>query len=186
LEANGEIKENDVYCDLIRMNKDKYMEALGDMNPKDDQFPIWKEYDFLERDPYQKDMDITKMDEGQLKMEMSKLQHENKDLAAELDKSQSLLKLQTDIEKENRVYYEEEKERLKILAQSYTLKAQEMTKRVDGQARIIRDLRTRLGVDKVDANLEDPLKKYVRDDHTEHRDMERVIDEDSDFDDDGG
>jgi len=51
------------------------------------------------------------------------MKHENKDLAAELDKAQSLLKLQTDIEKENREYHRQEKERLKLLAQSSSLKA---------------------------------------------------------------
>jgi hypothetical protein len=44
------------------------------------------------------------------------MKHENKDFAAELDKAQSLLKLQTDIERENRQYYMQEKERLRLLA----------------------------------------------------------------------
>ena len=88
-------------------------------------------------------------------MEIMKLKHENKDFAAELDKAQSLLKIETEIEKENRVYYDEEKERLKILAQSYSVKAQEVQKRVDGQAAIIQDLKRKLGIDKsiLDASM---------------------------------
>lgn len=41
-------------------------------------------------------------DVKQLKLEIQKIKHENKDFAAELDKAQSLLRLQTDIERENR------------------------------------------------------------------------------------
>jgi hypothetical protein len=45
-------------------------------------------------------------DAKSLKKEINRLKHENKDFAAELDKVQKLLELQTDIEKENRQYYE--------------------------------------------------------------------------------
>lgn len=69
------------------------------------------------------------------------MKHENGDFAAELDKAQSLLKLQTDIEKENRQYHQQEKDRMKLLAQSHSLKAQEMAKRVDAQAKLLREIK---------------------------------------------
>lgn len=76
------------------------------------------------------------------------MKHENGDFAAELDKAQSLLKLQTDIEKENRQYHQQEKERKKLLAQSHSLKAQEMAKRVDGQAKILKEINQKLGLER--------------------------------------
>lgn len=74
------------------------------------------------------------------------MKHENGDFAAELDKAQSLLKLQTDIEKENRQYHEQEKERLRILAEQHSLKTQEMIKRVDGQKLILGEIEKKLGL----------------------------------------
>ena len=80
-----------------------------------------------------------------LQAEVARMKHENKDFAAELDKAQSLLKLQTDIERENRQYHEQEKRRLELLAQSTSLKAQEMAQRVDGLGNLIKKLGQKLG-----------------------------------------
>ena len=74
--------------------------------------------------------------------------HENGDFSAELDKAQSLLKLQTDIERENRLYHEQERDRMKLLAQSHSLKAQEMAKRVDHQAKLLKEINQKLGIEK--------------------------------------
>ena len=82
-----------------------------------------------------------------LKAEVIRKKHENRDLAAELDKAQSLLRLQTDIERENRQYFEQDRERLKLLAQSTDLKAREMAKRVDGQLKLIADAKRHLGLE---------------------------------------
>ena len=71
-------------------------------------------------------------DEAEIARQIQRSKNEITEIAAELEKAQSLLKLQTDIEKENSEYYEREKERLRLLAQSNSLKAHEMAKRVDG------------------------------------------------------
>ena len=85
-----------------------------------------------------------------LKAEVSKLKQENKDFAAELDKTQSLLNLQTDIEKENRQYFEVEKQRLDLLARSTSLKVDEMRKKVDSQVNIIKEMERSLGITRLE------------------------------------
>jgi len=87
--------------------------------------PGWKEgplsRGLLERDNTGKDPRKSG-DVKVLKAEVVRMKHENKDFAAELDKAQRLLLLQSDIERENRQYYEQERDRLKLLAQSNSLK----------------------------------------------------------------
>ena len=69
------------------------------------------------------------------------------------------MKLQTDIEKENCEYYEREKDRLRLLAQSNSLKAQEMAKRVDGQAKLIKDMKQKLGLEQATVGAPSPPGK---------------------------
>jgi hypothetical protein len=60
------------------------------MNTKPESEPIWRDYEFLERNN-QKNPDSK--DEKAMKAQIERMKHENKDFAAELDKAQSLLKL---------------------------------------------------------------------------------------------
>ena len=177
VEANGDINEGSVHMDLFKMSKDKYVDAMKDLRNKQEDFPIWKEYDFLERDPNYDGKNLD--DEKSLQMEIMKLKHENKDFAAELDKAQSLLKIETEIEKENRVYYDEERERLKILAQSYQAKQQEVTKRVDAQTKIINDLKMKLGMSTPGMSSSVTQSNNMSQSKTEDRTMDKIIDEES-------
>lgn len=77
---------------------------MKDLSGKPDKYPIWSEMDFLERDP----QPLTNEDLKGLKLEINKIRHENKDLAAELEKAQNLFKLQEDIERDNTRYFEGE------------------------------------------------------------------------------
>ena len=60
---------------------------------------------------------------------------------AKIDKVETLLRLQTDIEKENRQYYEAEKARVKLLADSSKLKEEEMQRRLANQDDVLRDIK---------------------------------------------
>ena len=50
-----------------------------------------------------------------MKAEIDRLRQEKSDFASELEKAQNLIRLQTDIEKENTVYYLQEEKRLKLI-----------------------------------------------------------------------
>ena len=110
--AHGEVNAQSVYRDLAKLDQNAYKDVTNDISVKPESQPIWKDYDFLERGTTPADAGDLKS----LKAEIIRMKHENKDFAAELDKAQSLLKLQTDIERENRQYYMQEKERLRLLA----------------------------------------------------------------------
>lgn len=119
--ANGEVTDADVHRDLFKMDKAKYAETMGDLATKPESQPIWRDYDFLDRREDKKGSASAQSAQNSndlkyLKNEAIRMKHENRDFAAELDKAQSLLKLQTDIERENRLYQEQEGERLKLLA----------------------------------------------------------------------
>lgn len=118
--ANKEASVSDVFRDLYNKDQKKSAEAMMDTFIKPESMPIWKDINFLERaDNKQINLD----DPKELKNEIVRIKHENKDFAAELDRAQTLLKLQSNIEQEQRNYLEEEKKRLKILAQSTSMKA---------------------------------------------------------------
>ncbi len=51
-----------------------------------------------------------------------------------------MLRLQTDIERENTIYYNHEEKRLKLIEKSATMKVEEMSKRADDKARSLNDL----------------------------------------------
>ena len=83
---------------------------------------------------------------SQLRLEIMKLRQVNKDFAAELEKSQNLLKLQGDIEKDNNNYYEIEKERLAAMQKSIQLKAAELVRRADEKDRQLNEINKKLGL----------------------------------------
>ena len=74
-----------------------------------------------------------------------KLRHENKDFAAELEKAQNLLHLQSDIEKDNTKYFEQEKQRLMIMSKSVSTKTEELARRADEKQRQLSDITRKLG-----------------------------------------
>lgn len=154
MQAHGEVSAGDVYRDLFKMDKQMGQDTVADIAVRPDNQPIWKDYDFLERSNAEPGSNANDM--KSVKAEIVRMKHENKDFAAELDKAQSLLKLQTDIERENRQYHQQEKERLKLLAQSTTLKAQEMAKRVDGQDKVIKTMKQKLGLERPSAGSASP------------------------------
>lgn len=82
-EAHGEIGAGDVARDLFKMDQGKHKDALTDMYTRPDQQPVWKNYAFLERGDAQINMDDPKA----IEMESTRIKHENKDLAAELDRA---------------------------------------------------------------------------------------------------
>ena len=86
---NNNVDEFNVYSTLFKMDPKKYAETMNDFSGKPDQYPIWSNMDFLERSDQPIDSENIKA----LKVEILKVRHENKDLAAELEKAQNLFKL---------------------------------------------------------------------------------------------
>jgi len=90
-----------------------FRQAMKDLH-FDGNEPVWAKFDFLERmkiGPNNQPLDET--DPFQLKREIERLKIERRDLATELEKTQSLLKMQVNIDKQNGQYHQEEINRLK-------------------------------------------------------------------------
>lgn len=129
--------------DMLNQFPDKAKSAMMDIGYATNAVPGQGEGAYLAAhlDPALRRRGPNDDEEAVIAREIQRSKNEITEIAAELEKAQSLLKLQTDIEKENREYYEREKDRLRLLAQSNSLKAQEMAKRVDGQAKLIKDMK---------------------------------------------
>ena len=78
------------------MDPSKYAQTITDINHKPEAYPIWANIDFLERGVPAEEMKVAKsgdwasLEIKQLRFEIMKLRHENKDFAAELEKAQNL------------------------------------------------------------------------------------------------
>jgi hypothetical protein len=69
------------------MDPTKYGQAITDLNQKPESYPIWANIDFLERGTGEEAKSDVKAEIKQLRFEIMKLRHENKDFAAELEKA---------------------------------------------------------------------------------------------------
>lgn len=54
-QANGGVSTGELSRDLYKMDRDRHAKAMGDVAMKPENQPIWKDYDFLERNDTTKD-----------------------------------------------------------------------------------------------------------------------------------
>lgn len=105
--------------------------------------PIWANLPFLEQAATTAETDPKKV----LKSEIDRLRQEKSEFAAELEKAQNLLRLQTDIEKENTVYFMHEEKRLNLIEKSISAKVEELSRRADDKSRSVADFERKMTVD---------------------------------------
>jgi len=134
--GNKGVTEADAVKGLISMDATKYAHTLTDLVIGGD--PSWKSLNFFDRDNEDADKP-----EG-IKRDIEKLTQEKADLANELEQAQKLLKLQTDIQKENDVFFQKEIERLSLVDQSATAKLEALSRRADEKQRIIMDTQKKI------------------------------------------
>jgi hypothetical protein len=137
--ANRGPTEHDAVKGLIDTDPAKYTTMMTDlaMGGGASAAPIWANLPFLERGPADS---LEGMDtKERLFDDIGKLKQEKSDFAAELEKAQSLLRLQTDIEKENTVYFNQEVKRLTLIEKSSKAKVEELARRADEKAKTIND-----------------------------------------------
>lgn len=121
------------------MDATRYTQMMTDlaMGSANTAAPEWANLEFLERLPASSTLNDPK---AQLMDEINKLRQEKSDFASELEKAQSLLRLQTDIEKENTVYFQQEIQRLAIIEKSTSAKLEELARRADEKQRMLTEL----------------------------------------------
>ena len=75
--------------------------------------PDWAKMDFMERMKIGGSQQVDENDAASMKKEIERLKFKRRDLAAELEKVQNLLKMQLDIDKEQAKIYQQEIDQLK-------------------------------------------------------------------------
>ena len=106
-----------------------------------DKAPAWANLPFLDRPLAGQDSGDPKKT---LQMEIETLKLEKSGFAQELEKAQNLLRLQTDIEKENTQYFQQEIKRLTLIEKSSSAKLEELARRADEKQKMIIDLERKL------------------------------------------
>ena len=137
--SKNSISENDAMSGLQQMDAARYTQMMTDlaMGGTNTAAPEWANLNFLERLPIEATISDPK---AQLMDEINKLRQEKSDFAGELEKAQSLLRLQTDIEKENTVFFQQEIQRLSIVEKATSAKLEELARRADEKQRLVNDL----------------------------------------------
>lgn len=103
-QAHGGASLGAVESDLKKMDGDLHARTAADLQPRSESRPVWNGVQFLEgadgaaHDPLKSD------DVKVIKRAVLKLKQENRLFAAELEKTETLLNLQKDIESETTKY----------------------------------------------------------------------------------
>lgn len=133
LQARVQVKENYMkeFETQLRsiggMDLNAFMKALGLMKLRGDE-PAWSQLDFLEKGT------AIPNDLNSLRREVERLKLEKGQLAAEVEKAQSLLVLKNEMEKEKQAMYESEIEQLKIQLRSAQQRTEELARLADYRA----------------------------------------------------
>ncbi|OMJ69796.1 hypothetical protein SteCoe_32381 [Stentor coeruleus] len=133
LQARVQVKENYMkeFETQLRsiggMDLNAFMKALGLMKLRGDE-PAWSQLDFLEQGT------AIPNDLNSLRREVERLKLEKGQLAAEVEKAQSLLVLKNEMEKEKQAMYESEIEQLKIQLRSAQQRTEELARLADYRA----------------------------------------------------
>lgn len=132
--------------------------AMGDVGQ-----PEWARLPFLVRG----DVDENITPKERLQKEIERLRQEKSDFAAELEKAQNLLKLQTEIEKENNVFFQQEIARLRLVDRSASLKLEELARRADDKHKNISDLQKKINPQNEVSPKKDGIRESIDDARSE-------------------
>jgi hypothetical protein len=95
----------DIQRKLHELDPSKFREVMKDLKYDGDE-PDWAKLDFMQRMKIgAADQQVDENDAGSMKREIERLKVKRRDLAAELEKVQNLLKMQVDIDKEQAKIY---------------------------------------------------------------------------------
>ena len=143
-DKRGGPNQQDAFNGLLKMDASKLTTTMVDLAMgAQSAAPIWANLPFLEPVPNKPGTDEKKI----LRDELDRIRQEKSDFAAELEKAQNLLRLQTDIEKENTVYFMHEEKRLTLIEKSASAKVEELSRRADDKARTVSTLDRKVTMD---------------------------------------
>jgi len=113
--------------------KDNFIKALGMVRLKGEE-PAWKRLEFIER---HEELDIT--NPTSLLREIDRLRLEKSEIAAQLEKAQTLLQTHIEMEKEKEIINNAELNKLQLQLKSANNRIEELVKLADFRARTYKD-----------------------------------------------
>jgi len=113
--------------------KDNFIKALGMVRLKGEE-PAWKRLEFIER---HEELDIK--DPVSLLKEIDRLRLEKSEIAAQLEKAQTLLHTHLEMEKEKEIIHSAEVNKLQLQLKSANNRIEELVKLADFRARTYKD-----------------------------------------------
>lgn len=117
----------DIQKKLHELDPSKFREVMKDLKYDGDE-PDWAKLDFMERMKIGGAQQVDENDASSMKKEIERLKFKRRDLAAELEKVQNLLKMQVDIDKEQAKIYQQEIDQLKAQIASDNRRIEDLNK----------------------------------------------------------
>jgi cell shape-determining protein MreC len=128
LMEGGGLDMKDMMSNLLNIDPNEFRKTMNDLDYHGNE-PMWSRIDFAETAGIGRVVD--EKDPGSLLAEIERLKRDKRDLAAELEKTQQMLKLQYDLEKENKKMFEEENLALKATVDAYSKRVEASRRMAD-------------------------------------------------------
>lgn len=144
--------------DSLDLDPDQFSTALKNAEAPEGH-EAWKMYDCVDKpegDPVNQKSNIRELAE-----ELRKLLQQNQDISVGLSKVETLLSVQTEVERENRKYKEEERQRSRAVANGIARKEKIMRSELDRQRQEVEELEKKIATAKKKLSI--PLKENDRD-----------------------
>jgi hypothetical protein len=137
-EGNGEMTIETVTRQLHKIDPSAFRQTMNDLNYQGHD-SVW---DRTGEGYSSEEIDIN--DPKSLHKEIERLRHSKRDIAAELEKCQQMIKLQSNLEEEKISYIKEEAEQLRIQNKAYKTKIDDLANQLDQKAKENAELRKAL------------------------------------------
>ena len=143
-EGTGEMTIDNVQKQLKKLDPSQFRKTMEDLNYHGSE-PLWSMVDYISKDEENIAAEIDLNDPKSLLAEIERLKNSKREIAAELEKWQQMLKLQSNLEEEKLSLVREEAEQLKIQCKAYNTKIEDLVMQLDLKQKEIAELRKVLG-----------------------------------------
>ena len=143
-EGTGEMTIDNVQKQLKKLDPSQFRKTMEDLNYHGSE-PLWSMVDYISKDEENIAAEIDLNDPKSLLAEIERLKNSKREIAAELEKWQQMLKLQSNLEEEKLSMIREEAEQLKAQCKAYNAKIEDLAMQLDLKQKEIAELRKVLG-----------------------------------------
>jgi len=139
-EGSGEMTVDTVQKQLMKIDPSAFRQTMQDLNYQGTE-PMWNMAEYNNND---EDIEINIDDPKSLLKEIERLKNSKREIAAELEKCQQLLKLQSNLEEEKLSLIRSEAEQLRMQCKAYNTKIEDLALQLDEKQKENAELRKSL------------------------------------------